>query len=172
MRLSVCSCRCIQPTSPGGNPDARQMQIFQADFPGLFDRNSPSRAGNQVDPVRLTAGKVCIPTLFSLAVLPRTLKTVTFIHFTEWNSMEGRRMKTARRVRTRKVQCPFCPKTFTRTEHLQRHLGSRMSGSLNIKQPLTSLQTEWEKLLNVLSVERSSCASESLILRIPQLVPY
>lgn len=38
-------------------------------------------------------------------------------------------MKTARRVKTRKVQCPFCPKTFTRTEHLQRHLGSRMSVS-------------------------------------------
>ncbi|KAL3474491.1 hypothetical protein BJX99DRAFT_271663 [Aspergillus californicus] len=33
-----------------------------------------------------------------------------------------------RRARSRKVQCPFCPTTFTRTEHLQRHLGSHGVG--------------------------------------------
>ncbi|KAL2867527.1 fungal specific transcription factor domain-containing protein [Aspergillus lucknowensis] len=38
-------------------------------------------------------------------------------------------MKTSRRVRTRKVQCAFCPKTFTRTEHLQRHLGAHGVGT-------------------------------------------
>ncbi|KAL4912534.1 hypothetical protein BDW62DRAFT_216253 [Aspergillus aurantiobrunneus] len=37
-------------------------------------------------------------------------------------------MDTVRRVKARKVQCPFCPKTFTRTEHLQRHLGSHGVG--------------------------------------------
>ncbi|KAL4957320.1 fungal-specific transcription factor domain-containing protein [Aspergillus filifer] len=37
-------------------------------------------------------------------------------------------MKTTRRAKTRKAQCPFCPKTFTRTEHLQRHLGSHGVG--------------------------------------------
>ncbi|KAL4808246.1 hypothetical protein BDV18DRAFT_158355 [Aspergillus unguis] len=33
-----------------------------------------------------------------------------------------------RRAKTRKAQCSFCPKTFTRTEHLQRHLGSHGVG--------------------------------------------
>ncbi|KAL2809387.1 hypothetical protein BJX63DRAFT_423902 [Aspergillus granulosus] len=37
-------------------------------------------------------------------------------------------MNTMRRARSRKVQCPFCPTTFTRTEHLQRHLGSHGVG--------------------------------------------
>ncbi|KAL4936723.1 fungal-specific transcription factor domain-containing protein [Aspergillus oleicola] len=37
-------------------------------------------------------------------------------------------MKAVRRSKTRKAQCPFCPKTFTRTEHLQRHLGSHGVG--------------------------------------------
>ncbi|KAL4791911.1 hypothetical protein BDV19DRAFT_381238 [Aspergillus venezuelensis] len=37
-------------------------------------------------------------------------------------------MKTTRRAKTRKAQCPFCPKTFTRNEHLQRHLGSHGVG--------------------------------------------
>ncbi|KAL4890034.1 hypothetical protein BDV59DRAFT_209967 [Aspergillus ambiguus] len=33
-----------------------------------------------------------------------------------------------RRVKSRKVLCPFCSKSFTRTEHLQRHLGSHGVG--------------------------------------------
>ncbi|KAL4903892.1 hypothetical protein BDW74DRAFT_185949 [Aspergillus multicolor] len=37
-------------------------------------------------------------------------------------------MPTARRAKARKAQCPYCSKTFTRTEHLQRHLGSHGVG--------------------------------------------
>ncbi|KAL4964993.1 FTFMHR domain-containing protein [Aspergillus stella-maris] len=37
-------------------------------------------------------------------------------------------MKTTWKAKTRKAQCPFCPKAFTRTEHLQRHLGSHGVG--------------------------------------------
>ncbi|KAL5359285.1 hypothetical protein BJX96DRAFT_164328 [Aspergillus floccosus] len=37
-------------------------------------------------------------------------------------------MKTILRAKPRKVQCPFCSKSFTRSEHLQRHLGSHGVG--------------------------------------------
>ncbi|KAE8366593.1 hypothetical protein BDV27DRAFT_170620 [Aspergillus caelatus] len=37
-------------------------------------------------------------------------------------------MKAVRRVKARRVPCPLCTKSFTRTEHLQRHLGSHGVG--------------------------------------------
>ncbi|KAE8159759.1 hypothetical protein BDV40DRAFT_314388 [Aspergillus tamarii] len=37
-------------------------------------------------------------------------------------------MKAVRRVKPRRVPCPLCTKSFTRTEHLQRHLGSHGVG--------------------------------------------
>ncbi|KAE8399515.1 hypothetical protein BDV37DRAFT_297721 [Aspergillus pseudonomiae] len=38
------------------------------------------------------------------------------------------RANAIRRAKPRRVPCPSCPKSFTRTEHLQRHLGSHGVG--------------------------------------------